>query len=144
MNAITSAVAGLIDQRPIDFTGKGCCIPASACFLFNNVKGVFLKTIALLVTAIGIVFSVQAQADEQLMEKNGCISCHRIDQKQVGPAFKDIAAKYKTRSDAENYLFDKVRNGSEDGWGDLPMPPKSVDQLSDENLRIIIDWLLTL
>jgi cytochrome c len=102
-----------------------------------------LKAIVLASTlAFSIVSS--AQASEQLMEKSGCISCHRIDQKLVGPAFKDVAAKYKSRPDAAAYLFGKVRSGSEDVWGDMPMPPKSSEQLSDADLNSIIDWLLKL
>ncbi|MDB5970470.1 MAG: cytochrome [Hydrocarboniphaga sp.] len=103
-----------------------------------------MKSIALLATVAGLAIATSAHADEQLMSQAGCIACHRIDQKLVGPAFKDIAAKYKTRSDAASYLFDKVRNGSEDIWGDIPMPAKSPEHLSDEQLKAVIDWLLTL
>ena len=102
-----------------------------------------MKAIALAST-LALAIALPAQASEPLMEKSGCISCHRIDQKLVGPAFKDVAAKYKARTDAAAYLFGKVRSGSEDVWGDMPMPPKSAEQLSDDDLRRIIDWLLKL
>ena len=52
-------------------------------------------------------------ASEQLMEKSGCISCHRIDTKLIGPAFKDIAARYKNKPEIIDSLLQKVREGGE-------------------------------
>lgn len=91
------------------------------------------------------VAAAEEVSGEELMERSGCISCHRIDQKLIGPAFRDVAARYRNRADAADYLAGRIRGGSEEGiWGDLPMPPNPVDKISDENLSLVIEWLLSL
>jgi cytochrome c len=85
-----------------------------------------------------------AFANEQLMEKSGCISCHRVDQKLIGPAFKDVAARYKKHPEVIDTLLQKVREGGEGVWGDVPMAPNLEEKVSDENLRIILEWILSL
>lgn len=102
-----------------------------------------MKAIVLLLIAAGFAISASAQAgDEDLMEKSGCVSCHRVDQKLIGPAFKDVAAKYKSDKNALPYLLEKVRNGGEGVWGDMPMPPNSVEKVSDVDLKTIVEWVL--
>lgn len=93
-----------------------------------------------------LYFAPPAHASgEELMEASGCISCHRVDQKLIGPAFRDVAARYRNRSDATEYLAARIRGGSEEGiWGDIPMPPNTVEKISDENLALVIEWLLSL
>ena len=85
-----------------------------------------------------------ACANEQLMEKSGCLSCHRVDQKLIGPAFKDVAARYKQHPEVIDDLLQKVREGGEGVWGDVPMAPNSPEKVSDENLKLIIEWILSL
>jgi cytochrome c len=80
-------------------------------------------------------------AGEALMEQGGCISCHRIAERLIGPSFKEVSARYRGRKNADK-LFDEVRNGSEGQWGDLPMPPTAAEKLSDAQLRIVIEWVL--
>lgn len=101
-----------------------------------------MKTIALLVAIAGCAVGATAQASEELMEKSGCVSCHRIDQKLVGPSFKDIAIKYKSDRNALPYLLEKVRDGGEGVWGDMPMPPNSVEMISDADLKTVLEWVL--
>ncbi|MDB5977192.1 MAG: cytochrome c class [Nevskia sp.] len=103
-----------------------------------------MKMIALLLAAAGLAVSASTQASEELMEKSGCVSCHRIDRKLIGPAFKDVAAKYKSDKDALPYLLEKVRNGGEDVWGDMPMPPNTVEKISDADLKTLVEWILRL
>ena len=55
-------------------------------------------------------------------EKYGCTACHAVDHKVVGPAFKDVAAKYKGK-DVEAALAEKIKNGGSGVWGQVPMPP---------------------
>jgi len=90
----------------------------------------------------GSAVGATAQASEELMEKSGCVSCHRIDQKLVGPSFKDIAIKYKSDRNALPYLLEKVRDGGEGVWGDMPMPPNSVEKISDADLKAVVEWVL--
>ena len=101
-----------------------------------------MKAIALLVAIAGCAVGATAQASEELMEKSGCVSCHRIDQKLVGPSFKDIAIKYKSDRNALPYLLEKVRDGGEGVWGDMPMPPNSVEKISDADLKTVLEWVL--
>jgi cytochrome c len=81
---------------------------------------------------------------EQLMEKSGCISCHRVDQKLIGPSFKSVAAKYKEDNNAPAQLFLKIREGGEGIWGDIPMISNDVNKISDADLQTVIQWILSL
>jgi cytochrome c len=105
-----------------------------------------LRSSALL--AIMLFSSYGARADnetsntEELMEKSGCISCHRIDEKLIGPSFKQIAARYPHNEQTTDRLVNAVRGGSEGVWGDVPMPPNSEQKVSEDNLRRIVEWLL--
>jgi len=101
-----------------------------------------MKAMALLVAIAGCAIGASAQASEELMEKSGCVSCHRIDQKLIGPSFKDIAIKYKSDRNALPYLLEKVRDGGEGVWGEMPMPPNSVEKISDADLKSVIEWTL--
>jgi len=67
-----------------------------------------------------------------------CTACHGVDTKIVGPAFKDVAAKYRERADAEGYLAAKIRSGGQGLWGSMAMPPQS---LPDADLKVIAAWL---
>jgi cytochrome c551/c552 len=70
----------------------------------------------------------------------GCIACHAIDKKVVGPSFHDVAAKYHGQSDAAQLLEGKVKNGGAGVWGNIPMPPQSVP---DADAHDIVNWILT-
>lgn len=96
-----------------------------------------------LFAVVGLVVPV-ANASEQLMQKGGCISCHRVDQKLIGPGFKQVAAQYKETDGATAYLFQKVREGGEGVWGDMPMQPNGPQKISDEDLQAIVTWILSL
>ncbi|WP_410499649.1 c-type cytochrome [Chitinibacter sp. S2-10] len=72
--------------------------------------------------------------------KYNCLGCHSVDQKIVGPAYKDVAKRYKGQKDAEAMLMSEVRKGLPGGkWGAIPMPAQ---QINDKDLRIIIRWVL--
>ena len=60
---------------------------------------------------------------EQMLAQYGCTACHAVDKKVIGPAFKDVAAKYKGNADAVPALETKVKNGGSGVWGAVPMPP---------------------
>ena len=68
-------------------------------------------------------------------QKNGCLVCHGIDKKIVGPAYSDVAAKYVGQAD---YLVKKIKSGGVGVWGEIPMPPQT---LSDADARLIAGWL---
>lgn len=75
-------------------------------------------------------------------QKAGCMACHTMDKKVVGPAFKDVAAKYKGQGDAVAKLTDKVRKGGSGVWGPIPMPPNPAEKISDGDLKEVLGWVL--
>ncbi len=79
-------------------------------------------------------------ANEALARKNDCLGCHAVAVKLVGPAFKDVAAKYADQSDAAERLAESVRNGSVGKWGDLPMPAHP--KLSAADAKKLAEWVL--
>lgn len=84
-----------------------------------------------------------AGGDEMaLAQASGCLACHQIETKVVGPAYKDVAAKYKGDPAAEDMLVAKVKSGGSGTWGPIPMPPNV--NVSDENIRKLVKWVLSL
>jgi len=73
-----------------------------------------------------------------LLQKNACLACHGMDSRIVGPSFKEIAAKYKGRADAVNYLSGKIKGGGQGVWGNVPMPAQA---LSDAESAQLAQWL---
>ncbi|HVP88616.1 MAG TPA: c-type cytochrome [Casimicrobiaceae bacterium] len=77
-----------------------------------------------------------------MMQKDGCAACHAIDKKIVGPAYQDVAAKYKGDKDAAAKLVQKVKAGGSGVWGSVPMPPNA--QVPDADIKALVSWILTL
>jgi len=84
-----------------------------------------------------------AKAGKALAKKDGCFTCHSVDKKVVGPAYKEVAAKYKGDKSAEAKLVEKVKKGGSGVWGQIPMPPNS-PQVKDEDIKTIVQWILSL
>jgi len=76
------------------------------------------------------------------MQKNGCAACHGIAKKIVGPAYVDVAAKYRGDKNALAQLSQKVKAGGSGVWGAIPMPPNA--QVSDADIKSLVSWILTL
>jgi cytochrome c len=88
--------------------------------------------------AFAAAISVPALADEageKLAKDKGCTACHAIDKKLVGPAYKDVAKKYKGDAGAAAKLADKVVKGGSGVWGPIPMPPNKVTP--DEATKLV-------
>ena len=98
-----------------------------------------LLFIASAVLAFGV--SAQAFANADLAKAKNCMACHSIQTKIVGPAFKDVAAKYKGQKDAEDKLTQKVLKGGSGVWGAIPMPANA--QVSEAEARTLVKWVLT-
>lgn len=77
-----------------------------------------------------------------LMAANGCKACHSFDVKVVGPAFKDVAARYKNDKNGLSYLVNKIKKGGSGAWGELNMP--SFATLSDEDRNALATYVLSL
>jgi len=80
---------------------------------------------------------------QAIMDKAGCAACHAIDKKGVGPAYADVAKKRKGEQGAAATLVKKVRDGGSGAYGQIPMPPNPAGKISDDELKAIIDWVLT-
>ncbi len=95
-----------------------------------------------LVTLLVLAFSATpAWASDDLARKNGCAACHAADKKVVGPAWKDIAAKYKGDAKAVDTLAGKVKAGGKGAWGQVAMPPQA--KVADADLKAILGWALS-
>jgi cytochrome c len=103
-----------------------------------------MKTLAalLLVAAVAAAPSAFAQSGEDLLKKNGCTACHAIDKKVIGPAYQDVAAKYRGDKSAPTKLMDKVKKGGAGVWGQVPMPPNP--QVSDADVKTMVNYILSL
>lgn len=101
-----------------------------------------MKTKTLLVASLAL-FSVAtwAATPDEAMNKAGCMACHAKDKKIVGPAFKDIAAKYKGQ-DATAKLMEKVRKGGSGSFGPVPMAPNPPDKINDADLKAAVESIL--
>ena len=83
-----------------------------------------------------------ALASEALATKAGCVACHKVDAKLVGPGYKEIAVKYKGRGDAIPYLSKRVRQGGPGNWGQVPMMANDVSKISDADLKSAVEFIL--
>jgi cytochrome c len=97
----------------------------------------------LLLAALAAFVMAPALADpvDDAMTKAGCMACHAKDKKIIGPAFKEIAVKYKGQ-DVTAKLMDKVRKGGSGSFGPVPMSPTGPDKISDADLKAAIEAIL--
>jgi cytochrome c len=101
-----------------------------------------MKTVAA-AAAIAVSFiSLPALANADLAQKKTCMACHAVDKKLVGPAYKDVAAKYAGQKDAADKLADKIVKGGQGVWGPVPMPPNA--QVSAAEAKQLAQWVLTI
>ena len=100
--------------------------------------------LAALATALAAcaVVSLPAKASEDLAKKYMCMTCHTVDKKLVGPAYKEVAAKYAGQKDAVDKLAQKVIKGGSGVWGPVPMPPNA--QVSEAEAKQLVQWVMGL
>jgi cytochrome c len=92
---------------------------------------------------VGLFFLASpAYADEALLKKHACIACHNVNVKLVGPAYKDVANKYRGEKNADVYLADKIRNGSKGVWGPVPMLPNT--RVTEQEAKQLAKYILSL
>ncbi len=82
-----------------------------------------------------------AEDASALAQSKGCLGCHQVAAKVLGPAYKDVAAKYRGDAGAVERLVAKVKSGGTGVWGQIPMPPNNV---SDEEATRLVKWILSL
>jgi cytochrome c len=96
----------------------------------------------ILFVMLTVFASGAALADMDLAKKKNCMSCHSVDNRLVGPAYKDVAKKYAGQKDAEDKLVKKVLNGGSGTWGAMAMPPNA--QVTDAEAHTLVKWILSL
>ncbi len=101
-----------------------------------------MKSHYLIVTAALLALSGTAAADMKLAQSKSCLSCHQIDKKIIGPAYKDVANKYKGDAGAEARLAEKIQKGGQGNWGTIPMPPNV--GVTPEEAATLAKWVLSL
>ena len=102
-----------------------------------------MKTLIIGAGLSALVFSGIAAADLNLAKKSGCLACHSVEKKVVGPAWKDVASKYKGNAGAKATLVEKVKKGGKGNWGQAPMPPYS-PRVADADIEKLVDFVLSL
>jgi cytochrome c len=102
---------------------------------------------ALLFSTMGLTGLAQAEtvADNaaaiELAKTNGCLSCHAMHEKVVGPAYSAVAEKYKDDKDAMSSLVQSIQRGSKGKWGRVPMPAH--DTMSQADLKTLAAWVMS-
>jgi cytochrome c len=110
----------------------------------THIEGDSMKLAAAMIAAAGVlsIGAAQADAGEDLLKKSGCTACHAIDKKLVGPAYVEVAAKYRGDAGAAAKLMEKVKKGGSGVWGQVPMPPNP--QVSDADIKTMVAYILVL
>lgn len=105
-------------------------------------KGLFIS-----MGVVAALVSGAAMADMDLARKGGCLACHSVEKKVVGPAWRDVSKRYQSDAGARDVLITKVKKGGKGNWteitGGVPMPPYS-PRVSDENIEKLVDFILAL
>lgn len=107
----------------------------------NKMISRLLQSICLAGLIFGTSGVYAVSEGETLASKNGCLACHTIDKKLVGPSYKEVATKYKGVAGADATLIAKVKAGGVGTWGKIPMPANS-PKVSDADIKTIVVWIL--
>lgn len=100
-----------------------------------------MKSSAAALAIAGALAALPAPASEELAKKHACFACHTVDKKMVGPAYREVAAKYRNDKNAPARLAEKVKKGSQGVWGNVPMPPNSA--VPDADVNALVKWILS-
>ena len=96
---------------------------------------------ALFAILAATTLAAPAIADQALATAKNCMACHAVDKKLVGPAYKDVAAKYAGQKDAVDKLAVKILKGGSGVWGPVPMPANA--QVNDAEAKKLAAWVLS-
>jgi cytochrome c len=100
-----------------------------------------MKSLIVLGFAFGASLASPAFASADMAQKKNCMACHAADKKVIGPAYKDVAAKYAGQKDAADKLAQKILKGGSGVWGAVPMPANP--QVSDAEAKALAAWVLS-
>jgi cytochrome c len=101
-----------------------------------------IATAILAASSLAVASAALADQLEDMMKKYGCNACHSEDKKIIGPAYKDVAAKYSGDASAVAKLTEKVKKGGSGVWGPVPMPPNT--QVPDADVKKMVEMILAL
>ena len=99
-----------------------------------------MKSVSLFLIALAAGPAFAAGPAELAQQKN-CMACHAVDKKVVGPAYKEVAAKYAGQKDAVEKLAQKVMKGGSGTWGAVPMPANP--QVNEAEAKQLVQWVLS-
>ena len=99
-----------------------------------------VKLPPIVLVAIAATSGAMAADGKAIATDHGCMACHSPGKPMIGPSFEKIAVHYKGKADAPTVLFQSIKAGSRGKWGVMVMKPDT--QLSDEDTRVVVDWLL--
>lgn len=106
------------------------------------------KELTVRIFVAGVLLSVATAAAAvdipEVAKKNGCMACHRVDAKYLGPSFQDIADRYRDDPAAFDKMVDKVTNGGFGGWGRMPMPASDPKFVSPADVKLMVNFILKL
>ena len=102
----------------------------------------FAQIAAIAATAATMTVAAPAFADQALATTKNCMACHAVDKKLVGPAYKDVAAKYAADKTAADKLAAKILKGGSGVWGAVPMPANA--QVNEAEAKKLAAWVLSL
>lgn len=88
-------------------------------------------------------WSLDQEQGLALAKKSGCLACHSIEKKIVGPAWMDVSKKYQGQAEIRDKLVNKVKTGGKGAWGQVPMPPYS-PRVADQDIGALVDFVLSL
>lgn len=100
-----------------------------------------LLTSFAVMASVSNVYADDAEDVKELVQASGCLSCHSVDEKIVGPALKDVVAKFRSDPDAIANITQSIKNGSRGKWGRIPMPAHA--SLSSEDLKTLATWVMS-
>jgi cytochrome c len=113
-----------------------------ARFFFTSSGEIMKPLVLFAAAAVSLSSGAALAADaQQLLKDKACLACHTLDKKLVGPSYKEVAAKYRSRKDAQAYLSKKIKEGSTGVWGAVPMPPNGT--VADDEARTLAKYILT-
>jgi cytochrome c len=89
-----------------------------------------------------VTIPVSTLADEALAKASGCLACHTVNKKVVGPSYREVAEKFVGQANAVDALSQAIRKGSQGVWSPVPMPPNV--NVNDADARKLASWILSL
>ena len=101
-----------------------------------------MKTFHIGTFVTACMISAPAWANQDLAQKKNCMACHAVNQKVIGPSYKEVATKYAGQADAAAKLVPKVMKGGSGVWGAVPMPANP--QVNEAEAKQLVQWILTL